>query len=55
MNERMDGVERSGEEDNDGVGLEKRRVEKEEVLRVSEYFWDHLPYRRQKEKRAMTL
>ena len=28
----MDGVERSGEEDNDGVGLEKRRVEKGEVL-----------------------
>ena len=35
MDERMDGVERSGDEDNDGVGLEKGRVEKRAVLMVN--------------------
>jgi hypothetical protein len=30
-------------------------VEKEEVLLVSGYFRDQVPYRRQKNKRAMTL
>jgi hypothetical protein len=31
----MDGVERSSEDDNDGVGLENKRVENGEVLLVS--------------------
>jgi len=51
----MDGVERSGEEDNDGVGLEKSNVEKGKVLLISGCFWDQVPYRRQKEERAVTL